>query len=195
MKPRNRRKANLGMAWEKTIAVEHLMYLRRGAAHIGKIPTPLKPVEPPHARTPSERARFGGGSAVCMCRTEPTRHVDFEGVVLGGRSVRLEAKSSRAPRIPLDAVKPHQAKALGHCDTLGGFAAVLVLIEAGMFLVPWIQWQAVPTSTGRILKSLSGSDLEVVGLRFGTTEAAQAVLAGASTRADWLTAAKKRGWI
>jgi len=181
---------NRGLSWEQTLGAQHAEYARLGLASIGKIPHPLKMLEPPHARTATERARFGGGGAVCLCRMEPKQHVDYEGVGPGGKALRLEAKSVGTERIALDAVQDHQAKSLRACDALGGFAAVLVLTPAGLFLVPWLNW-----ASPKGMKSLSSAELRAAGACFGDERSAAAILAGASARADWLSAAKDRRWL
>jgi hypothetical protein len=120
---------------------------------------------------------------------------DFIGVLAGGRCARLEAKQQSSDgRFPIAAVSEHQAESLARCEAMGGFAAVLALHPSGMYLVPWCNWR--PVSKGaRTLVSLDADALAVVGARFGDDAAAQRVLAGLGSPADWLRAAKERGWL
>lgn len=192
---RDKRKANLGKAWEVIIGEQHERYRRDGLADIVKIENPSTPLEPPRRRSESELARFGRGGPVMLCRPEPGKHVDFSGVIIGGRACRLEAKQSRDDRIDRAAVRPHQVERLNRCDELGGFAAVLVLLPSGMWVVPWLHWTpARDPRTGKVKKSLNPADLDARGVRFAGADVASAVLAGATAGADWLTAAKAKGW-
>lgn len=190
-RPKDRRKANLGKSWEAVLVAQHAEYRARGLADIDKIPTPAVPLEAPRARRPAEVARFGNGGPVHLARPQRGVHVDFEGV-LGptGQAVRLEAKSARVDRIELRQVADHQARSLRHCERLGGFAAVLVLLPSGMWAVPWMHW----TPEGK-KKSLSPDDLDRRGARFNDADIAGVVLAGASAGADWLRAVRARGWV
>lgn len=193
--PKNQRKANLGKHWETCIAKMHKVYQRQGLADIQKIDNPAQPLEPPRKKYPSEVARFGGKGMVMLARPETGRHVDFVGVLKGGKAVRLEAKSARVDRIALDAVKPHQAARLGYCDKLGGFAAVLVALPSGLWVVPWLHWTPAKASSGKNKKSLNPADLDERGARIAGAEEASALLAGATTGVDWLGVARRKGWI
>lgn len=179
--------AHRGKGWEAALDVQHRRYRTEGVADLEKVPTPIRPLGTP--------INGGGRTGAFQAVYEPRRHVDFIGVLAGGRCARLEAKQqSNDGRFPIAAVSEHQAESLARCEALGGFAAVLVLHPSGMYLVPWCNWRPV-SKCARVLVSLDADALEQVGARFGDDAAAQRVLAGLGSPADWLRAAKERGWL
>ena len=95
---------------------------------------------------------------------------DFSGH-LGGRRVLVEAKEVTAePRFRVDAVKPHQVRALRECHQGGGVAVLVVRVEG----VTWAM--GYPALEGAIVRaavgggapgtaSLAVADLDRVGAR------------------------------
>lgn len=69
-----------------------------GRADISKTPEPMRPVSQPN--------KTGQFRAVYTKKAEP----DFKGVMLGGRAVMFEAKSTGTGRLNKDRVLPEQAK-------------------------------------------------------------------------------------
>lgn len=182
-----KRSRAVGDAWEAMLETQHARYRSLGLADVRKIPTPMKPI--------TGLRPGNGGRPVCTAVYQPREHIDFEGLLRGGRAVRVEGKATTDPgRVSLSLVKDHQAAALDLCDQLGGFAAVALLHPAGMFLIPWANWR--PTTHGqRQLVSLAPTDLEVRGARFADHRRAQLVINGGSAPADWIGAAQQKGWI
>lgn len=191
--PRQPKRANLGKTWEKVLCVQHTRYERDGLAHIEKLETPSQPLEAPRDRTFSESKRYGKGGPVVLCRPIKGKHVDFAGILRGGRAVRLEAKHRSENRVRLDAIEPHQARALNLCDQLGGFSAVLVLLPSGLWVIPWLHW--LPSGTKM---SLNPADLDARGARLGDERQAALIATwsgrGGAPQVDWLTAATREGW-
>ena len=179
--------AHRGKPWEAALDAQHRRYRTLGIADLEKVPTPIRPLGTPEGAS----GRSGAFTAVY----EPRKHVDFIGLLQGGRCARLEAKQQSAQgRFPIATVSEHQAESLGRCEAMGGFAAVLVLHPSGMYIVPWCNWR--PVSKGaKVLVSLDADALATVGARFGDEAAAHRVLAGLGSPADWLGAAKERGWL
>lgn len=178
-------RANRGKGWEAVLDAQHATYRTLGLADLEKIPTPMRALETP----------AGGRSGSFLATYQPRKHVDFIGVLGDGRCIRLEAKQQRDDgRFPLSAVSDVQAESLARCEALGGFSAVAVLHPSGMYLVPWANWRPVAKGA-RDLVSFDADALEAVGARFGDVAAAQRVLDGLGSPADWLRAAKGRGWL
>lgn len=179
-----------GREFEAVLDVQHKLYRVRRLADIEKIGNPIKALESPRSRTRTEQARFGKGGPVLLGHFTKAKHVDFSGVLKGGRAVRLEAKQGRGTSVRLDRVEPHQVASLKRCDLYGGVAAVLICLPAGMWYVPWQNWR--PSGEK---KSLNAVDLDARGERFAIETGAQLALAGNPTAADWLEAAQRRGWV
>lgn len=78
-----------------------------GRADISKTPEPMRPVSQPN--------KTGQFRAVYTKKAEP----DFKGVMLGGRAVMFEAKSTGTGRLNKDRVLPEQAKKLDSYEALG----------------------------------------------------------------------------
>lgn len=180
-------RANMGQAFERVLTLQHEAYRVAGIADIDKIPTPIRQL----ARAYKDKGT--GGLMVFRATWAARSTVDYGGVLgVGrqrGRAVRIEVKSTVSDRVPLSSVREHQAASLDRTEKLGGFAAILVMIPAGVWIVPWDSWAAV----GR--KSLNPALLEQQGARVQDAERSTHIRYGMSTQVDWLTVALQRGWI
>lgn len=99
-----------------------------------------------------------------------------------GRSILLELKSIADDRFPLARVEKHQAERMTRHESNGGRAAVLLRLDAGIWLLPWAGlgplWTAHHARTGRAASgtaSLGTDVLSVIGIPLDS--------------ADWLPAA------
>lgn len=188
------KRVNRGTAWEAVLNRQHQWYAADGRASIEKIENPWKALGPPRQRTGDEARHFGSGGPVTIAHRVKGKHVDFVGILRGGKAVRLEAKSSRATSISLRAVEEHQARSLSVCDRLGGVAMVAVLTACGLWIVPWLHWVPARHKNGKLKTTLDAEALDARGARLGDEDAAAAILAGGHRDADWLRAAAERGW-
>lgn len=83
---------------EEQIEASCTLLTETGRADISKTPEPMKPVSQPN--------KSGQFRAVYTKKAEP----DFKGVMLGGRAVMFEAKSTGTGRLNKDRVLPEQVK-------------------------------------------------------------------------------------
>mgnify|MGYP000361645724 CR=1 FL=1 len=83
---------------EEQIEASCALLTETGRADISKTPEPMKPVSQPN--------KSGQFRAVYTKKAEP----DFKGVMLGGRAVMFEAKSTGTGRLNKDRVLPEQVK-------------------------------------------------------------------------------------
>lgn len=162
-----------GEAWELALEAQHAAYLRQGLADVCKLPTPALVLGP-------TRRDARGRTAFPACWAAKAS-ADFEGVLRGGRAVRLELKRRLGNRIGISEVQPQQVAALERCHRLGGLALLVVRLEpdgapAGTWAVQapalWSRPEGPRTWTERQLAELG---VPVLG-------------------ADWLHAACGAGW-
>lgn len=162
-----------GEAWELALEGEHAAYLRQGLADVVKLPTPAL-VLGPTRRDARGRTTF----PACWAAKASA---DFEGVIRGGRAVRVEVKRRQGNRIGIAEVQPQQLAALERCHRLGGLALLVVRLEAGgdqggtwavQASALWTRPDGPRTWTARQLDELG---VRVLG-------------------ADWLRAARAAGW-
>lgn len=191
--------ANLGKSWEASLVEQHRFYLSIGWADIDRVPAPAMQLG---------EMRYERGRPVFTASWGRSRMPDFVGPIAVGKSpgrcARLEAKSSRTNAVELyqavdtegkghgAGLQANQAASLQRCVDAGGFAAVLVLLPAGMWLVRFQDWGPPP---GTSKKSLNPKQLDALGLRFGGVAEAARVLQGFTAQADWLGPALTRGWL
>lgn len=88
-----------------------------GRADISKTPEPMRPVSQPN--------KTGQFRAVYTKKAEP----DFKGVMLGGRAVMFEAKSTGTGRLNKDRVLPEQAKKLDSYEALGAHCFIVATFD------------------------------------------------------------------
>lgn len=109
-----------------------------GRADISKTPEPMRPVSQPN--------KTGQFRAVYTKKAEP----DFKGVMLGGRAVMFEAKSTGTGRLNKDRVLPEQAKKLDSYEALGAHCFIVATFDGlRMYRIPWTVWRSMKQRYGR----------------------------------------------
>ena len=125
-----------------------------GRADISKTPEPMRPVSQPN--------KTGQFRAVYTKKAEP----DFKGVMLGGRAVMFEAKSTGTGRLNKDRVLPEQAKKLDSYEALGAHCFIVATFDGlRMYRIPWTVWRSMKQRYGR--SYVTESDLKEYAVRFG----------------------------
>lgn len=108
----NRKKANLGQAFEKLIERTNEQYRMKNRAVITKEATPTKVIRK--------------GNRIVGAFHEKKSTVDFKGVY-NGRAIAFDAKSTReTTRFPLDNIADHQIAFLKQWQDNGGISFILV---------------------------------------------------------------------
>lgn len=126
-----------------------------GRADISKTPEPMRPVSQPN--------KTGQFRAVYTKKAEP----DFKGVMLGGRAVMFEAKSTGTGRLNKDRVLPEQAKKLDSYEALGAHCFIVATFDGlRMYRIPWTVWRSMKQRYGR--SYVTEPDLKEYAVRFGT---------------------------
>ena len=118
-----------GSFFEETILRACKHYWLSGQAAIDKTPEPMQPIQD-----------LGGGRFIAHYtkKAQP----DFQGNLLGGRSICFEAKHTSCDRIKQDAVTTEQSDVLDVKDALGAICFVLVSFGFRAFYrVPWPVWR------------------------------------------------------
>ncbi|MEK8133135.1 Holliday junction resolvase RecU [Paenibacillus filicis] len=114
------------MDFEALIERSNERYDADGLAVVNKRPTPV------HV-TGKARGRVTG-------YFEKPSTVDFDGTLVGGRSVVFEAKQvKKANRFDLDNIHDHQVEYLAKCHQLGGIAFVLIeiVMSQTVYMLPY----------------------------------------------------------
>lgn len=125
-----------------------------GRADISKTPEPMRPVSQPN--------KTGQFRAVYTKKAEP----DFKGVMLGGRAVMFEAKSTGTGRLNKDRVLPEQAKKLDSYEALGAHCFIFATFDGlRMYRIPWTVWRSMKQRYGR--SYVTEPDLKEYAVRFG----------------------------
>lgn len=145
--------ANRGMSFENMIEYSNNRYEAMGLALVNKRPTPVKVT-----------GRFRGGEIKGYFERPST--VDYDGILLGGRSIVFEAKSvAKANRFDLKNVEPHQVEYLSKCHDLNGISFLLIEMQAlnSMYLIPYITFKHYwnRRGTGRGSSSIIREELDV----------------------------------
>lgn len=136
-----------GAAFEKMLSQLFHIMEDCGYAKIAKIPEPLRVLGP---------AEKGVWRAIFI-RTSVM--VDYQGTLIGGRAVYLEAKYTRSSKMEQDRVAERQAEALDKYAALGASCGVLVSFGAKCCgVVPWAAWRQMKEIFGR--KYIRADDLE-----------------------------------
>lgn len=169
-----RRQRARGESFELALDGQHQAYLRQGMADVKRVPTPAKVLGP--------TKRDGRGRTTFPACWAAKASADFEGVLRGGRNVRIEAKRREHDRIGIADVQPQQTADLARCHDFGGLALVVIRLEVdgapegGTWVLQasqlWARPQGPRTWTPRHLDELG---LRLVGV-------------------DWLRAAAGAGW-
>ena len=140
-----------GLAFEGVIEASLKWYEAKGLAGIEKTPEPMKPLRKPNAR---------GQFLACYTKSAQP---DFEGTLLGGRSVIFDAKHTTADRIEYKALSKEQADRLELHHKLGAHAFVVVAFDMEDFYrIPWPNFRDMKQIFGRkYIKRLECEDREV----------------------------------
>jgi recombination protein U len=110
--------ANRGMAFENLINLANEFYKRNNIAIIDKIATPMKVIR---------RSKGNYRSEIVSAFFEKKSTVDYGGMILGGRSLAFEAKSTQNKTLfRIDMLEQHQKEFLLRQSEMGGIAFVLV---------------------------------------------------------------------
>ena len=125
-----------GMHFEKDILRGCEKYRQQGIAVINKVAEPYRVLR--NNRDGSFYGRHTG-------KAEP----DFKGVLIGGRAVAFEAKSTSKTRIQKSAVTVEQAEWLEEQFNMGAVAFVCVFIREWVFSVPWQVWRDMKVIYGK----------------------------------------------
>lgn len=150
---RGHRNQENGAAFEKMLSQMFQTMEMMQLAKISKVPEPLRVLGP---------AEKGVWRAIFI-RTAVM--VDYQGTLIGGRAVYLEAKHTRAEKMEQDRVAERQAEALDKYAALGASCGVLVSFGAKCCgVVPWAAWRAMKEIFGR--KYLRAEDVEGMGWKF-----------------------------
>jgi recombination protein U len=107
-----------GSAFEEMIGLTNQLYMRRGAAVIQKVPTPITPVEVNNAKHTITPAYF-----------EKKSTVDFIGVAQGV-ALCFDAKETMGKNLPLRNIHGHQIEFMDAFDRQGGVSFLLVQFHA-----------------------------------------------------------------
>lgn len=126
-----------GNTLESIIKSSLLWYEENGFTCADKTPEPMRPLSKPNAK---------GQFLACY---EKKAQPDFQGTLIGGRSVVFEAKNSERDKIDQCRVTEEQAKKLRTHHKLGAAAFVLVSFRLQDFYrIPWEVWRDMKTIYG-----------------------------------------------
>ena len=150
---RGHRNQESGAWFEKSLSQTFHIMEEAKLAKITKIPEPLRVLGP--AEKGVWRAIYIRAAAM----------VDYQGTLIGGRAVYLEAKYTRAEKMEQDRVAERQAEALDKYAALGASCGVIVSFGvSGCGVVPWVAWRRMKEIFGR--KYIREDDLERMGWKF-----------------------------
>lgn len=136
-----------GAAFEKMLSQMFHVLEEAQLAKIAKIPEPLRVLGP--AEKGVWRAIYIRAAAM----------VDYQGTLIGGRAVYLEAKYTRSEKMEQDRVAERQAEAMDKYAALGASCGVIVSFGTRCCgVVPWAAWRRMKEIFGR--KYLREEDLE-----------------------------------
>ena len=139
---------------EEQIEASCALLTETGRADISKTPEPMKPVSQPN--------KSGQFRAVYTKKAEP----DFKGVILGGRAVMFEAKSTGTGRLSKDRVLPEQVKKLDSYTALGAHCFIVATFDGlRVYRIPWTVWRSMKQRYGR--NYVTEADIKEYAVRFG----------------------------
>lgn len=91
---------------------------------------------------------------------------DFKGVMLGGRAVMFEAKSTGTGRLNKDRVLPEQVKKLDSYTALGAHCFIVATFDGlRVYRIPWTVWRSMKQRYGR--NYVTEADIKEYAVRFG----------------------------
>lgn len=132
------RARSAGQRFEDVIEASCKWYESRGVLKVSKTPEPMKPISKPNAK-----------GQFLACYTKKAQ-VDFCGTMIGGRSVRFEAKETETDRFERNRVSNKQMDDLKEHQRLGAVCFVLLCFGFRSFYrVPWGVWDNMRTIYGR----------------------------------------------
>ena len=127
-----------GNAFEDMIEASCKWYEMHGMLKATKTPEPMKPLGKPNAK-----------GQFLACYTKKAQ-VDFSGTMIGGRSVRFEAKETETDRIERSRVSDKQMDDLRAHQSIGALCFVLLCYGFHSFYrVPWGVWENMKQIYGR----------------------------------------------
>lgn len=127
-----------GQAFEELIKLQCETYKKKGVAIIDKTPEPFCVIR--KDRDGMFTGRFTAAKA------QP----DFQGTLVTGRSVLIEAKSTSKDRILQKAVTPTQSELLTAHEKMHAICMVVCEIEQRYFAVPWFIWSDMKNVFGHL---------------------------------------------
>lgn len=177
-----------GRLFEAVIDKEHKAYAHFGIADIHKIPTPCEVISAPYQ---AARGKF----QVFEAKWGKREFVDFEGVIKGGRAIRVEAKLVSKDVISRNKITGHQKAHLERTIRLGGIAGILCALTSGVWYVPAEIWMD-PSSAGITRVTYRAQELNKIGVALGGPEAFTRIIAELPNgRLDYLSAAHRAGFL
>ena len=127
-----------GNAFEDIIEASCKWYASRGMLKATKTPEPMKPL-----RKPNAQGQF------LACYTKKAQ-VDFSGTMIGGRSIRFEAKETETDRFERGRLSNDQMDDLRDHQQMGALCFVLLCFGFQSFYrVPWGVWENMKRIYGR----------------------------------------------
>lgn len=134
---RNRCSNDRGRFFEDAIQKGNQFYSHCGRAIVNKVYEPYRCVK-----------KFDGGKFMGQFtgRAEP----DFKGVLMGGRAIAFEAKSTQKNRIQRNVLTTEQLQWLEQQSEMEALAFVCVEIRGRFFMIPWETWRDMKQIYGRM---------------------------------------------
>ena len=127
-----------GLSFESVIEASCQWYEQRGLLKVTKTPEPMRPISKPNAR--------GQFKAVYTKKAQ----VDFAGTMIGGRSIRFEAKQTSTDRFERNRLTDDQMNDLRDHQDMGARCFVLLCFGTSHFYrVPWGIWDNMRAIYGR----------------------------------------------
>ena len=137
-----------GATFESTIETSLQWYEEREILKAKKTPEPMKPLGKPDAQ---------GHFRACYTKAA---QVDFSGTMIGGRSVRFEAKQTNSDRFERKRLTDEQMDDLRGNEKLGALCFVLLCFDLDRFYrVPWRIWDNMKAEYGR--QYVTEADLQI----------------------------------
>ena len=128
-----------GQRFEDRLEAAFRWYEQNGIMRVRKTPEPMKPISP--------KQRDGRFLAIY---TKPAQ-VDFSGTILGGMSIRFEAKETATARFERSRLSPEQMDDLEAHEQLGALCFVLLAFgDDDFYRVPWRVWRDMKEIYGKV---------------------------------------------
>lgn len=124
-----------GHIFEDAIKKACQIYQRDGRAIIDKTPEPFRVLK----KLPD--GKFTG-------RFTALAQPDFQGTIIGGRSIIFETKYTTGDRIERRALTQEQMDVLENHEKMGALALVVFGIGSSFYTMPWSNWQGMKAMFG-----------------------------------------------